>query len=195
MSKAAPPVTQAWFERQMRWAGILTLGGLALAVLYELHSTPYTMSGFLMGSPLLVCAAIGLYLRARLRQNRAQQARLTPAAWEAGQTIFRQGDPADCIYLITHGEVETFLEHPDHGRLLLRRLGVHEYFGEGAAFNQGTRPATAVAASPVKLLRIDQADFLMLYTHLPELREHLQTQIEHRQPLPRLAPSPPHPRS
>lgn len=176
MSPYAGTVSNQWVEKQMRWAGILTVCGLCLALLYEVHSSPYTMSGFLMGSPALFFAAIFIYYRTRRRQSLAKQARVTPLNFQPGQTIYKQGDPADSIFLITKGEVETLYEHPEHGKITLSRLGPRDSFGEGAAFNQGTRRATVVATSPVEVMVVDPSDFLWLYTHLPELKGHLKPQ-------------------
>ena len=104
-----------------------------------------------------------------------------PLRFEAGETIFNQGDPADCVYFITEGEVEASYQHPEHGKITLRRIGTHEYFGVSAVFNQGTRQATAVALSPVEMVRMKPDDFHLLHTHLPRLREDLEKQLERRE--------------
>ena len=172
-----------WHRRQMTMAGGFTLAALVLALLYELHSTPYTMTGFLMGSPSFVILAVFFYLRSYFRLNRESKAKLAPLKYEAGETIFHQGDEADHIYLITKGEVEIVYEDPKHGKMVLGKMGPQEYFGEGAAFNQGRRQANAVAVTPVEMVMMERSDFHILYAHLPKFREHLQSHLGERQTL------------
>lgn len=172
-----------WHRKQMILAGGFTLMGLFLALLYELHSTPYTMSGFLMGSPLFVFLAMGFYVRSYLRQNQESKAKLAPLKFEAGETIFHQGDEADCIYLITEGHVEVIYHDPKHGKITLGKLGPHEYFGEGAAFNQGRRQADAVAVTAAQMVVMARSDFHILYANLPNFRENLRTNLGARQTL------------
>jgi len=161
-------------------AGGATLLGLCLAMLYQLYSTPYTMSVFFIGGPSFILIALGIFVRAQLRYAREQKAILTPLHFEAGETIFRQGDPADCVYYITQGELEASYKNPEQDHVTIRRVGAHEYFGISAALNEGTRKATGVAVTPVEMLRIKPSDFHLLHTQLPKLREDLQSQIEHR---------------
>lgn len=73
---------------------------------------------------------------------------------EAGETLFRQGDPAEHLFLIVSGSIrlssttDRDLEHP------IALQGPASCFGEMAFLDGGPRSATAVAARPTDLLRI-----------------------------------------
>ena len=72
---------------------------------------------------------------------------LRPESYPPGAVIVRQGDEADALYIITKGEVEVFLRHPDGAEVVVNRHKRGEYFGEIALLRGGTRRAT-VRAGP-----------------------------------------------
>ena len=65
-----------------------------------------------------------------------------------GSVIVRQGDEADALFIITQGEVEVFLRHPDGAEVIVEhRRG--EYFGEiCCAAGRGGRPFAQARSSP-----------------------------------------------
>jgi len=79
---------------------------------------------------------------------------LEPACLAAGETVFREGEPGDAVYLVVKGRLR--LEY--HGVELLTR-GPAECVGELALVDDGPRSATAVAATAVQLLRCRRASF------------------------------------
>jgi len=75
--------------------------------------------------------------------------------FEAGQTIFREGDAPDHAYLIESGSVEISAER--NGRpVILSRLGPGDLLGEMAVIDDSPRTATAVALEPSVALVIDR---------------------------------------
>jgi cyclic nucleotide-binding protein len=60
--------------------------------------------------------------------------------FKAGDVIFRQGDPAQELFIIQSGEVEIRL-----GNRMLERLPQYSIFGEMALIDNATRSATAIA--------------------------------------------------
>ncbi len=66
--------------------------------------------------------------------------------YEAGATIVNQGDMADRFYIITRGDVEILLPHPDGQEIVVDRLGKGQYFGEVGLLSSGTRTASVRAA-------------------------------------------------
>lgn len=76
----------------------------------------------------------------------------------AGAVVFEEGDPGSRMYVIRSGEVR-ILKRVGDRELELARLGAGEAFGEMALLEGRPRSATAVVASPARILEIDQAAF------------------------------------
>jgi ABC-type lipoprotein export system ATPase subunit len=88
--------------------------------------------------------------------------RLQTHEYAPGALIVQEGEAADCFYIITRGQVEIFLTHPDDGKLVVNRLGRGQYFGEIGLMQGGVRTATARAAAStaVELVTLDRESFL-----------------------------------
>jgi hypothetical protein len=82
----------------------------------------------------------------------------------ADQTIFRAGDPGDCLYLIVEGTVRVTI-----GSTLLTELGPKSFFGEIAVLDGENRTATVATTTAVRLLRLDRNDLLRLMEELPAI--------------------------
>jgi CRP-like cAMP-binding protein len=100
-----------------------------------------------------------------------------------GQAIYRQGDPAEHVYVINKGEVEAVYTDPTKGEVVVGRLGRNEYFGETALLSRLPRQVTMRAIGAVELLVIHRSDFLPLYTSLPRLRARIEAQQPRRKAL------------
>jgi len=108
----------------------------------------------------------------------AEVARLLRARdFPANATIFRRGEPGDCMYFVVEGEVEVLLE-PEP-----LRFGADYFFGELALLTGAPRNATIVTTRPCTLLILDIVDFFELLSRQPEL-----TRVIHEEASRRLAP-------
>lgn len=74
----------------------------------------------------------------------------------AGQILFRQGDPADALYLLEEGRLEISTLSEDGRKLALNALNSGTVFGEIALFDDRLRSATVTAQEPCQLLRLDR---------------------------------------
>ena len=173
--------------RQLTTAGCLALFTLATAVIYAWHSNPFTMVLFLgLGSTLLI-AAVALFAWTISKDLRARLDSIATKKFAPGQVIFRPGDPADHVFVITKGQVEAVYADPAKGDVILGQLGPDEYFGETAILNRLPRLITMRAVDAVELLAIHRTDFLRLYSSLPKLRARIQAQQSQRIALARQA--------
>jgi sulfate-transporting ATPase len=78
--------------------------------------------------------------------------------------IIHQGEPADQFYIITKGQVEVLLHHPDGQAIVVAALGAGQYFGEIGLLRGGARTATVRAAgeTSVDVVALDRAEFSRL---------------------------------
>jgi CRP/FNR family transcriptional regulator, cyclic AMP receptor protein len=76
-----------------------------------------------------------------------------------GETIIRQGEVGNCMYVIQDGRVEVFVE--TIGRQIpVCTLDKNEFFGEMAIFEGEVRSATVLALGEARVLTIDKKNFL-----------------------------------
>ncbi len=83
--------------------------------------------------------------------------------FDKGDTIFREGDRSDALYLVVHGNVR--LTQQDEEITTARE---HEAFGTWALFDDEPRVVDAVVTEDSRLLCIDRDDFIDL------LADHVQ---------------------
>jgi NADH:ubiquinone reductase (H+-translocating) len=100
--------------------------------------------------------------------------------FEPNETIFREGDWGDSLYIIVDGEVEITRDVPDRGDVSLARLRRGECFGEMGLVRQMPRSATVRTVTPVNVLAMDRYTFQALFAHLPPLRLFFEQLIELR---------------
>jgi CRP-like cAMP-binding protein len=84
---------------------------------------------------------------------------LRPMQFPAGAAIMRVGEPADCLYVITRGEVDIVRENSAGGKAPLATLGPGQFFGEIGLLSGERRSASVYAASDVDLLALDRETF------------------------------------
>ncbi len=82
--------------------------------------------------------------------------------YKAGEVIFREGDPADELFIVKTGKVEIRL-----GNRLLDTLPELSIFGEMALIDRGPRSATAVAATDATLVPVGEKQFLLMVSRTP----------------------------
>src|SRR5690242_6218365 len=83
----------------------------------------------------------------------------------AGETIFREGDPAREMYVLLDGEMEV-LKKSRRGRdQRVAILGPNDTFGEMSIIDMQSRSATVRALSPSRVLRVSTEDMDALYRH------------------------------
>ena len=63
----------------------------------------------------------------------------------AGDTIFREGDRGEGIYLVEKGSVEIFKRLPDGKKIVIGKIQAGGIFGEMAAIDERPRMASAAA--------------------------------------------------
>ena len=91
------------------------------------------------------------------------------------EVIFSEGDPGDCMYVVTKGEVEVMLKGEPLGAELPGGL-----IGEMAMINAKYRSATAVAIKKSRLARINQDQFREMIVRNPDCALHVMSVLANR---------------
>ena len=86
---------------------------------------------------------------------------------EAGDVLFREGDPGDSLFIVVDGEVAVMAEGPP--RVEMSRLSAGAFFGEVSLMTDGPRSATVSALSSAELLRIDRATLAHVLGEHPDV--------------------------
>jgi CRP-like cAMP-binding protein len=73
------------------------------------------------------------------------------------RTIFVQGDPADSVWYLQHGEVKLAVTSQQGKEAIISILGDNEFFGDGCLVGQPLRVSTATAVSDCTLFRIEKS--------------------------------------
>ncbi|MBV9523979.1 MAG: cyclic nucleotide-binding domain-containing protein [Alphaproteobacteria bacterium] len=89
-------------------------------------------------------------------------------AFEAGQTLFRQGDMGDAAYIVMEGEAEVLVDAPA-GPVVVAVLGRDAIVGEIAILCDVPRTASVKARQRLVCLRIAKELFLRLINEFPQM--------------------------
>ena len=85
-----------------------------------------------------------------------------------GEVVIRQGERADCMYIVQEGQVEVVAEAAN-GDVRLGVLEPGNVFGEMALFSRAPRSATVRALGETRVLRVDKEGFLKRMHEDPSL--------------------------
>lgn len=94
----------------------------------------------------------------------------------AGETLFREGEPADCAFVVLDGGIELFNVEAGPKRTAgWARPGA--MLGELALIAGTRRPTSAEAASDSRLLRVARKDFRRVLEEYPDLAAALHRRM------------------
>jgi len=99
--------------------------------------------------------------------------------YQNGETIVRQGEMGDCMYVVQDGQVEV-VKGTGNQEVQLAVLGKNEFFGEMAIFDHDIRSATVRALGPARILTVDYKSFLRRIHEDPSLAYHLMEVMSKR---------------
>lgn len=89
-------------------------------------------------------------------------------SFDAGQTLFKQGDPGDAAYVVLSGSADV-LVNSQSGEIKVATLEPNSIVGEIAILCDVSRTATVKANAPLETLRIRKEHFLKLLAEFPEM--------------------------
>jgi CRP-like cAMP-binding protein len=103
----------------------------------------------------------------------------TPVQWEAGMTVFREGDHDSLLYVVEEGHVAIEVTVPGRGPVTILTVGPGEVFGWSSLFYQRPKTAAARIIEPTRALVLDTARLRALCDADPELGYALTRRILH----------------
>lgn len=101
-------------------------------------------------------------------------------AFEPGEILLFQGQPGRSLYIIASGSVRVYGRGDDGWPVPLALLRAPQFFGEIALLDGGTRNATVVAASAVRVLELTDTGLANVATTEPRVMEVLRTFADQR---------------
>ncbi|MBS3966269.1 MAG: Crp/Fnr family transcriptional regulator [Truepera sp.] len=101
-------------------------------------------------------------------------------SFEAGSTLFREGDTGEALYILVSGLVKVSKVDLDGHEKTLAIFQSSEVLGEMALLSEDQRSATALALSKVEALVLYRDDFLKLLTNYPIINLNLTSTLAQR---------------
>lgn len=112
--------------------------------------------------------------------TRDLRAAMSEVRLRRGETLFREGDPGDRVYVIADGKIKLGHTARDGRETLIAVLGPGEMLGELALFDPGPRAATATAIAPTRLLELRHDDLTGILDGRPQLSAQLLQSLARR---------------
>jgi len=112
---------------------------------------------------------------------------------QAGETVFRAGDPGDALYIVARGKVEVVADASGQvAGNALAELGPGHAFGEMALLSGGPRTATIRAVVETELMEIRKENFEQLIVADPQMARAVQ-RLSHERAISNLSAGAYHP--
>ena len=105
--------------------------------------------------------------------------RFRARAVTAGETVIREGDPSDGLYVVLEGAVDV-VKRGDGQPLVVGHLREGDLFGEMSCLRKAPASASIVVSRPGTLLRLPRKDFDDLVVSYPQILEYVSTISEER---------------
>jgi CRP-like cAMP-binding protein len=97
----------------------------------------------------------------------------------AGETVVREGEPSDGLYLVLEGELDV-VKHKDARRVVMGRLREGDLFGEMSCLRKAPASASVVVRRAGTLLRLPRTEFDALVSTHPQILELVATLTDER---------------
>ncbi len=103
--------------------------------------------------------------------------RIELVSYKPGESICKQGDCADKLYLVRIGFVKVTQDSPG-GEVTLTYLHRGDYFGEMGLLGSGERAASCTALDHVELVQIAEEDFRRMIENFPAIGRELKVKAD-----------------
>jgi CRP/FNR family transcriptional regulator, cyclic AMP receptor protein len=98
-----------------------------------------------------------------------------PVTLKAGDTLFKKGDPAHCMYVVLSGELSI-----GDGSQVFEKVSAGAIVGEMGLIDRAPRSATVTAVTPATLAEVDEKRFLFMVRETPSFSLNVLRMLSHR---------------
>jgi len=95
----------------------------------------------------------------------------TISEYSKGQTVFKQGDPANAVFYIQEGKTKLTVVSNAGKEAVIAIMGTGDFLGEGCLTAQPLRMATATAISNCSLVRLEKGAMIRVLHEQPAFSE------------------------
>jgi CRP/FNR family transcriptional regulator, cyclic AMP receptor protein len=127
-----------------------------------------------------VLARSGIFGRVEADARSALTEQLESVDFPSGHTVYTEGDPGDCMYIIISGKVKIGRLSRNGGENLLAVMGPSELFGEMSTFDPGPRTSRAITITEVRAVSISRDTLRTLMFDTPAIAEQLLRMLARR---------------
>ncbi len=99
--------------------------------------------------------------------------------FNAGDSLFQQGDVGDAAYIIVEGTADVVVDSPT-GPITVATVGKNDFVGEIAILCDVPRTATVTAKSTLTTMRISKELFFQLVCQFPQMSIEIMRELAHR---------------
>jgi CRP-like cAMP-binding protein len=118
---------------------------------------------------LLALRNVALFAHLTLDQLDAVASFLEEMQYLEGETIVREGETGEHLYVLLDGEVQAVKNRGTPRETLLNVMRPPSYFGEIAILDRAPRSATVIASADSRVLRLGGERFEELILQAPEI--------------------------
>ena len=99
--------------------------------------------------------------------------------FNSGDSLFKQGDDGDALYVIMEGEADILVDTPS-GQITVATMGKNDFVGDSAVLCDVPRTATVTATSKLTTMRITKDLFFQLVSQFPQIAIEIMRELAHR---------------
>jgi hypothetical protein len=95
------------------------------------------------------------------------------AFFDAGETVFEEGERGNTLFLIVEGDVDVVKDYRKEKEIKLDSIGTGDYFGEMALFGDDRRSATIRVNRPARFLTLHKQELQEIVREYPQIALHV----------------------
>ena len=99
--------------------------------------------------------------------------------YNAGDSLFHQGDEGDSAYIIVDGDADVLVDSPT-GPITVATVGKNDFVGEIAILCDVPRTATITAKTTLTAMRISKELFFQLVCQFPQMSIEIMRELARR---------------